>query len=149
MLGHDHPGVLLDTAFPWWICLQSGFLSCGHRLFGHRRWGWHDPHVEYTLHKEQLWCEKFLAGCQVQGYSGKDALFESAMNFFQISSFLLENTFSLKWILLGITGCSRVFSIKFEIRKTEGPLYPNPLSPNSEFKIKALFRSSCFLMVRN
>ena len=92
MLGHGHSGVLLDPAFPRWICLQSGFLSCGHRLLGDRRRGRHDPRMEYTLHKEQLWYEKFLARCQVQGYSGKDAFSELAMHCLQITNSLLENT---------------------------------------------------------
>lgn len=155
MLGHGHPGVLLDPAFPWWVCLQSGFLSCRHRLFGDRRWWWHDPYMEYILHKEQLWCENFLAGCQVQGYSGKEAFSELATNFFQITNSLLENTYSYKWTLLGIQTSSRVFSMQFESGTAEGLSLTKPITYlliqkfGFVCKIKVLFKSHYFLIVRN
>lgn len=133
MLGHGDPGVLLDPALPRWLCLQPGLLSRGHGLLGHRRWGRHDPRVEHSLREEQLRREKFLAGCQVQGHSGKGAFFKLVVNFSQVSNSLLENTFSLKWTPLRVTGGSVVFPVKLETRKREGPSLSRPII--SKFRI--------------
>lgn len=72
MLGSSIFGLLLDAAHPGRLCLRSQLLARRHRLLGagHRRQ--HGPGVEHAEHSEPVRHPLFLAGYQVESYSGEN-----------------------------------------------------------------------------